>query len=123
MNLRSEYAQIFHIVTFLGKEAVLAIQTMRDQLVVRINIVKDSICISLMTSREHDDLEVLAGFLKTFHDVRSDIDACIDGFLVREVNLKHNVWILSLDVVNAMNQRLVHVKYGKFFLYIQIVSH
>ena len=96
---------------------------MRDQLVVRVNIIKDSIRISLMTSREHYYLKVLAGFLETFHDVRSDVDACIDGFLVREVNLEHNIGILSLDVVNAMNQGFVHVKDGQFFLCLHTVSN
>lgn len=116
VRLTGEYAQIFYVVALLSEEAVLAVQTMSYQLVVWINVVKYSVSVRLVTGCEHNDLEVLVGFFKTFHDVRSNIYTCINCFLVWEVNLEHNVGVLRLNVVNAMNKRLIHVKDGQFFL-------
>ena len=80
-----------------------------------------------MTGGEHDHLEFLICFFKTFHDVGSDVNACLSrlsnddyiyGLFVREVNFKDNVWIVCLYVVHTMYQSLIHVKNQQLCYYI-----
>ena len=60
---------------------MLPIKSILDEFIFRIKIVKNGICIGLVTGSEDHDLKVFAGFLKTFLPVRSYIDASKDYIL------------------------------------------
>lgn len=63
-----------------------------------------------MACGKDDDLEVLGSFLEALHDVGSDVDSCIHGLFIRKVNLQHDIRVLCFNIVNAVNERLVHVE-------------
>lgn len=113
----SKDAHILDVVAFLGQEAMLAIQTVLDVLVIWVYVIKDCISVHLVACSKDDHLEVLGCFLQTLHDVRTDVDTCIHSFFIWEVNLKNHIWILSLDIINTMDKCFIHVKDHKFFLY------
>ena len=57
-----EDSQVFNIIALVGEQAVLPVESVLYVLVVGIYIVKNSICVYLVTRREHYDLEMLVGF-------------------------------------------------------------
>ena len=90
---------------------------------VRIQVVQDRICISLLTGSEDYDLKVLVGFLQTFDDERSNVDASayyvlwvLTKALLREVNLQYDVRVFFIYIVHTMDQSLIHVKDYDLFL-------
>ena len=42
------YAKILHIIAFRSLDTVLSVQSVLEQFILRINVVEDSICVSLM---------------------------------------------------------------------------
>lgn len=75
-----------------------------------VKVVKDSICVCLMRCSEHYHLKMLISLLQTLHDIRSDVNSCIYCFFIREVNFQDYIGVISLHIVNAVNQCLIHVK-------------
>ena len=59
---------------------------------------------------EHDHLELFVGLLQALHQVWAQIDTSTYCFFSREVNLKQDIRILRLDVINTVNECLVHVE-------------
>ena len=112
----TEYSQVFDVIAFGGKIAMLSVKPMFNILVIWINIVQNSISIYLMARCKHDNLEVFVRFLKTFHNIRTYIDASINRFLIRKVDLKYHIWILSFNIVNAVDQCFIHVEYDQLLL-------
>jgi len=106
---------------------MLSVQTVLDQLMVRIDVIQDCICIGLVTGCEYYHLEVLVSFFKTLHHIRTDVYAglkCssmkvtyVNCFFIGEVNFENYVWVLSLDVVYTMDQCFIHIKYQHFLHY------
>ena len=90
---------------------MLSVEPCLDILVVWINVIKNCICVYLVRSGEDDDLEVFVCFLEALHDVRSDVDTCIDSFFIGEVDLKDHIGILCFNVIDAVNECFVHVEY------------
>jgi len=72
-----------------------------------------------MARCEHDHLELLVRFLKTLHQVRPQVDSSANCLLSWEVDFKNDIWVLGLDVVDAMDQCLVHVE-DKHFLVLRV---
>lgn len=107
--------EVLNIVALLGQEAVLPVQPVRDVLVLRVDVVQNSISIDLVTRRECYHLEVLIGFLQTLHDVGTDVDAGVDCFFIREVYFENDIRILRLNIIDTMYQCLVHVEDRQFF--------
>ena len=84
---------------------------------VRVQVVQDRICISLLTGSEDYDLKVLVGFLQTFDYERSNVDASayyvlwvLTKALLREVNLQYDIRVFFIYIVHTMDQSLIHVK-------------
>ena len=94
---------------------MLSIHSILDELVVWVQVVQDGVCVHLITRCEDDNLEVLRGFLQALSPVRSDVDASThDVFgipLLTEVDLQHNIRRLIFNIVYAVNEGLVHIKY------------
>jgi hypothetical protein len=61
-------------------------------------------------SSENNHLEVFVSLFKAFHDVRPNINACINSFLIREINLKDHIGVLCFNVIDTMDQSLIHVE-------------
>lgn len=95
---------------------MLSVKPSLDVFIFRIDVVKDGICINLMRCCEYNDLKVLIGLLKTFHDVRSNVDACVNSLFIWKVNLKDDIRILSFYIVHTMDQSFVHIKNHQLFL-------
>lgn len=108
--------QVLDVVALGCQTAVLAVETVLDVLLVWVDVVKNGISVDLVTSCEDNDLEVLSGFLKALHYERPDVDASIHGVFIWEVYLKYDIRVLCLDVVDAVDQGLVHVENHQFFL-------
>jgi hypothetical protein len=93
---------------------VLPIHSILDELVVWVEVVQDGVRIHLITRCKYDYLKVLRGFLKALSPVRSYIDSSANYIfwitLLTEVNLKHNIWGLILNIVYTVDEGLVHVK-------------
>jgi hypothetical protein len=108
---------IFHIIAFRCKEAMLSVEPMLNVLMIRVNIIEDSIRICLVACSEYNYLEVLVGLFETLHDVGSNVDACINSLFIWKINLKNDIRVLCFDVVNAMDKSLIHVEDNELFLY------
>ena len=70
-----------------------------------------------MRCSEDYHLERLVRLLQTLHQVRSQIDASAHGLLPREVNLENHVRVLRLNIIDTVDQRLVHVKDEHFLVF------
>jgi len=82
-----------------------------DERAIRVEVVDDGVCILLLTSGKDHDLEVLIGGLQTLPSKRPDIDASEDGLrLFRKLDGNDHVRVIRVDVVDAMDQRLVEVE-------------
>ena len=68
------HPQVLHVVTFF-QSAMLPIQSMREDLIVRIQVLDYYISVGGTASREEDDLSDLGKCLKEFSAVGSDPDA------------------------------------------------
>lgn len=95
---------------------MLSVEPVLDVLMVWIDVIQDCICVYLMTGREDNNLEMLVGLFETFHYVRANVDTSVDRLLVWEINLQNDIRILSLNIVNAVDQSLIHVEYDEFLL-------
>lgn len=73
----SEYPKVFHVVAFLGLHAVVAVETVLEELVLRVEVVQDGICIGLVWCSEDYDLEIVLRLLEAFVDVWSDVDSSL----------------------------------------------
>ena len=70
-----------------------------------------------MRRREHNHLERFVCLLEALHEVGSEIDAGAHSLLPGEIYLQYHIWILCFDVIYAMNQCFVHVKYEDFSVF------
>ena len=95
---------------------MLSVEPVLNVLMIWINIIQDCIRVNLMTSREDNNLEMLVGLFEAFHYVRANVDTSVDCLLVWKINLQNDIRILSLNIVNAVNQSFIHVKYDEFLL-------
>ena len=95
---------------------MLSVKPSLEIFILRVNVVKDGISVNLMGGSKHNDLKVFVSFLQTLHNVRSYIDPSVNSLFVRKIYLQNDIWILSLNVIDAVNQCFVHIKYDKFLL-------
>lgn len=82
---------------------MLSIHTILEHLILRVNIVKDSICVSLMRSREHHNLKIFVCFLETLHEIWSEVYPSTYCLFAWKVDLKDDIRVLSLDIVDAVD--------------------
>jgi hypothetical protein len=94
---------------------VLPIHSILDELVVWVEVVQDGVRVHLITRCEDYDLKVLRSFLQALSPVRSDVDASTHNVfgipLLSEVDLQNNIRRLILNIVNTVDEGLVHVKH------------
>ncbi len=67
-----------------------------------------------MRGSEDDNLKVLAGLSEALHCIRSHVDARLSNLSIGEFNLKEDIRLLSVRVINTMDQGLIQVEYGCF---------
>ena len=89
---------------------MLAVEAVLDELVIWVYVIEDGVSIHLMTRSEYNYLIAFASFLETFHDIGPNINACIHGLLVWEVDFQNYIRLLFFYIVDAMDQRFVHVE-------------
>ena len=65
---------------------MLSEQSMRNILVLRIQVVENNIGITGVTGREYNNLKVLGQILENVDSIRSDIDACLDDLTCGELD-------------------------------------
>ena len=82
---------------------MLPIHPILEHLIFRVNIVKDSICVSLMRSREHNNLKIFVCFLETLHEIWSEVYPSTYCLFSRKVDFKDDIRILSLDIVDTVD--------------------
>ena len=111
-----ENAQVFDIVALGREHAVLAVQSLLEQLLLRIHVVEDGICVDLMARREQDDLVVLARLDEALDDKRPDIDSSVHRLLARKVDFYYDISLSLFNVIDAMNQSFIHVENRQLFL-------
>ena len=105
-----EDAQILYVVSFGRLDAVLAVEAVLDELVIWVYVIENGVRVHLMTCREYNYLIVFASFLEALHDIRSNIDACIHGLLVWEIDFQNHIGLLFFYIVDAMDQSFIHVE-------------
>ena len=98
------------------EHAVLAVQSLLEQLLLRIHVVEDGICVDLMARREQDDLVVLARLDEALDDKRPDIDPSVHRLFARKVDFYYDISLSLFNVIDAMNQSFIHVENRQLFL-------
>ena len=84
---------------------------MTDKLVLGVYIVQNSVSVRLMAGGEDNDLEIFGRLLEAFDDVGPNIYSSVDRLVLGlEVDLEHYIWLLRLNIVDAVDQRLVHIE-------------
>ena len=98
---------------------MLSVEPGLDVFFLWVYVVKDSVCVNLMRGCENYHLKVLVGLLKALHDIGSDIDTSVNCFFVWKVYFKNDIGVLSLYIINAMDQSFIHVKDNQLFLLVR----
>ncbi len=93
---------------------MLAVQPVLNIFMVWIYIVQNGVSIGLMRCGENDNLKILVCFLKALHDIGPNINTDLDYLFVWKIDLKDDVWLFCIDIVDTMNQSLIHVKDNRF---------
>ena len=107
-----ENSHVFYVEIVLF-EAARPVVTGLDQLSSRIEVVYYRVSVFLLRSGENDHLKVLIRSLEALFGVWSYVDAGVDRvWLSRKVERYNDIWIFSVDIVNAVDQRLVEVEYN-----------
>ena len=95
---------------------MLSVHPVLEHLVLRVNIVKDGVSIGLVRCREYYHLKIFVSLLETLHEVWSEVDTGTDCLLAWEVNFKNYVWVLCLDIINTVDECLVHIENQNFLV-------
>ena len=88
----------------------MAVHTVLEVLIVRVDVVENSVCVCLMACCKDNHLELFICLLQALHKVRPQIDARADGLLPWKVNFEDHVGVLGVDVVDTVHKCLVHVE-------------
>lgn len=82
-----------------------------------IKIVNNWIGIFLLTRCKYYNLEVFICRFETFTGKRTDVDACENGLrLLRKLNRDDDIRVISIDIINTMNQGFIQVEDDRFCL-------
>lgn len=88
-----------------------------DELAFRIEVVDDGIGIFLLASCEYHNLEVFISCFEALAGKRTDVDACENRLrLLRKLNRDDDIRVISIDIINAMNQGFIQVEHDRFGL-------
>lgn len=68
--------------------ASLPEKSMRNVLMIRVQIINNNIGITLMTGSKHNNLEIFTQLSQTLHSIGSNIDTGLDFRIIRERYLK-----------------------------------
>lgn len=69
-----------------------------------------------MACSENNYLKLFVRFLEALHQIRSQVNASTDCLLPWEVNLKNHIRVLCFDVVDTVDQGLVHIEDQDFLV-------
>jgi hypothetical protein len=70
-----------------------------------------------MRSCEYHNLVIFIGFLQTFNCIRSNINTSLDSLTIGKSHIYHLVTGVVFNVIDAMHQRFIQVKYYGFLYY------
>ena len=105
-----DHSEIFDEDPFFGFNTAVAVHPCLDQLSVRIDEVKDSICVALVTGCETNDLEILIDCLQSLERIRSNIEPSIDHLAIWEMDSDDMINVLVFIVLNAVDKSLIEIK-------------
>ena len=107
-----ENAHILDVEVWVAcSDAGWSIETSLDQGAIWIEVVDDRISVLLLRGSEDDHLEMLVCGFKAFSCERSDVDASHYWLgLLTKLDWNEDVWIIRVDVVHAVDQRLIEIK-------------
>ncbi len=95
---------------------MFSVQSVVNEFVVWVQVVKYHIGITRMRCSENNNLKVFSQVFKNLFCVRPDVDTCFNNFSCRKLDRQFNIMRRGQAVV-AMNQSLIQVKYDTFFVY------
>lgn len=111
-----EHSQVLYVHVIRGLNAMVSIQSVLYQLLSRVNVVQDNICIPFMTGCKHHYLKVLIYHFKTLLGVGTDVKAGCQHFPGLESDVKvHLGWVRRQFVSDIMGQGFVQIKDYCFF--------
>ena len=108
--------QILYIITFGCLYTMLSVQSILKKFVLRVDVVQNCIRIGLMACSENNYLKLFVRFLEALHQIRSQVNASTDCLLPWEVNLKNYIRVLCFNVVDTVDQGLVHIEDQDFLV-------
>ena len=108
--------QILYIITFGCLYTMLSVQSILKKFVLRVDVVQNCIRICLMACSENNYLKLFVRFLEALHQIRSQVNASTDCLLPWEVNLKNYIRVLCFNVVDTVDQGLVHIEDQNFLV-------
>lgn len=94
----------------------MPVESVREVFVVWVDVVEDRISVGLMAGGENDNLEVLDCLLQALHEVGTKVDARTDSLFAWEVDLENHVRVLSVDVIDAVDQGFVQIEDQKLLV-------
>ena len=111
-----ENAHILDVEVWIAcADAGWTVETSLDQGAIWIEVVDDRISVLLLRSSEDDHLEMLVCGFQAFSCERPDVDASHYWLgLLTELDWNEDVWIIRVNVVNAVDQRLIEIKHNCF---------
>ena len=109
--------EVFDIVAFRCLNAVLSVQSILEKLVLRVDVVKNRIGVDLVRRRENNHLERLVCLLQALHQVGPKIDTSTNSLFPWEIYFKKHIGVLCLNVIDAVDQSLIHIEYKALFVF------
>lgn len=92
---------------------------MVDKLACWVKEVKYNIGIELMACCEYNHLELLIGFFEALNGIRTNVYPSLHDISIWECHVQHRVRHLLSEIINAMDQCLIEIKYDDLLLYLR----
>ena len=104
-----ENSEILNVDILGSAVARVTVKSKVKQFVVWVKKVQDRVSVGLVGSCEHNHLKFFSCCFDTFKDKRSNVDSSLYN-LVFKLNINHMLRLFHINVVNTVNQSLVHIK-------------
>ncbi len=115
-HISPQNSQILNVHPLWGLITVLSVQSVFNEFVIRVQVIKHHIGVARVRCSEHNHLKVFSQVLEDLFCVRANIDARFDYFSCWELDWQFDVMRRGQTVV-AMNQGLIQVKYDALSVY------
>ena len=97
--------------TGLRLYAAVAVESVLDQVALRVEIVQHHISVRLMTGSEDDNLEELVRCSETLDRVGPNVDSSIHRLPTRKGHRQDDIRIIRFGIIYTMYQSFIEVKY------------